>query len=320
MIFTKEQSKLLKGLAILFVLENHCLCQAYGIPLPPLGSVGVFIFLLLSGYGIAYSLYHSGGEYWKKRFVNVYVPYAISIIIYCLWSIYIGKNPTFPYVISWLTLTEQAVPVFWYLQLLAFWYIYIYVFYFLRKSYLTRLSERRIIIVDTCLLLIGSIIISVLKSYERLFIWQFLSFPLGFLIKLNEKNISKWFEYIYKNKIRFLLVVLTIILFGLKKLPYVEAHEIGVIDTILQMLLTIVVGIISISFARWLTQFCVFRRILNFFGALSYELYLGHAIAIIYLYDNPDKLTLYLIITTLSVVVLRIAKKLTLITVKTGGS
>ena len=59
---SKEQTLLLKGIAILMVILGHMSYITWG------GAGGVTIFLILSGYGIHESFKKNGlKNYWKKK-------------------------------------------------------------------------------------------------------------------------------------------------------------------------------------------------------------------------------------------------------------
>lgn len=76
--FSKDYSTIGKGLAIAVVIYGH-LGEYFHIRyLTSLGGIGVAMFLILSGYGINESWKKKGyQDYWKKRFISVYIPYLI---------------------------------------------------------------------------------------------------------------------------------------------------------------------------------------------------------------------------------------------------
>lgn len=72
----KENTNVLKAIAILFVLFGHTNF------LDSSGAWGVHIFLLLSGYGLERSYQKNGlVDFWKKRFCRVFIPYEAIILI-----------------------------------------------------------------------------------------------------------------------------------------------------------------------------------------------------------------------------------------------
>ena len=78
-VLSKEKTRILKGVAILFVLLGHM-----GI-LDGAGTWGVHIFVFLSGYGLLCSAEKTElANYWKKRIGNVYIPYLCCTVIFCV--------------------------------------------------------------------------------------------------------------------------------------------------------------------------------------------------------------------------------------------
>lgn len=67
-LITKEETKLLKGIAIFFVVLSHIgnwLDLRY---FAPLGGTGVALFLILSGYGLECSYQKNRlQKFWRKR-------------------------------------------------------------------------------------------------------------------------------------------------------------------------------------------------------------------------------------------------------------
>lgn len=84
-MISKEDTQLLKGLAILMVIVEHLGQVLHIAALNPLGPIGVCLFLFISGYGLSYSYEKNGRNgYLKKRVLKVYVPYLVSVIIFSL--------------------------------------------------------------------------------------------------------------------------------------------------------------------------------------------------------------------------------------------
>ena len=300
MVFSKKYSAVLKGIAILLVLENHWLCQALGIPLPPLGCVGVFIFLVLSGYGITVSIQNNNSiiEYSVKRIVKVLIPYVLLLTF--MFLVHIINENISPSIqtnrlLDYLLFIRLGHGAIWYLRLNFYWYV---IGYFILVWYLsTKLKCKKSILLSG--LLVGSFIICILTRFQRLYVWQFLSFPLGIIIRLSEDKLICLFKLLYKKKTLILLTALTCVLFILKKLPYVESRELGLIDTVLQCSLTIVVGFLLIGISHFVENIGYVDRILKCIGDNSYELYLSHIAAIDYFYSNAYKNLLTYLLTML---------------------
>lgn len=76
-----------------------------------------------------------------------------------------------------------------------------------------------------------------------------------------------------------LLAVVSLIAAFCKKSSYVEANELGVIDTVLQLGIVFCIAIFIVLFAEALVgRFRVLRKALLKLGAFSYEVYLVHSL------------------------------------------
>ena len=110
------------------------------------------------------------------------------------------------------------------------------------------------------------------------------------------------------------LVLLAGILEVLKKTPYVEARELGLIDTILQIAITFDISVVILAYGSIVDKLKILKRFFVRIGKLSYELYLGHVLLLDYLKGNPSITNLLIfavatiIITTVIVVFERITR------------
>lgn len=99
-------------------------------PFTPLGAIGVALFLLCSGFGIEKSFQKIGRkDYWKKRIINVWLPYAL-IELLCVWH---HPEVGVTGVIEDLLLIHPWHPFGWYMQVLFIWYILYYLTSFLSR-------------------------------------------------------------------------------------------------------------------------------------------------------------------------------------------
>ncbi|NJE31526.1 acyltransferase [Lactobacillus agilis] len=269
-LITKEETLLLKGIAILMVVIEH-FGQIVGLGfLNPLGPIGVFLFLFLSGYGLTRSYQKSGRDrYFIKKLQKVYVPYIFTVCVFTLWVLIIGKKTDLPLFIMELLLIKLPQGSYWYLVLMFYWYI---CFYFLTFI----ISNKRYLVT---MMMFFSILIILIMNFNRLYIWQFFSFPLGVIAAFNVENYDKEVSSLQSNNIVSTLFVVALISIIVKKLPYVDSHQLGFVDTIVQISLTLSLGILIILFRDILSR-GVLYKINIFFGGLSYELYLGHAVSL----------------------------------------
>ena len=100
-------------------------------PFTPLGAIGVALFLLCSGFGIEKSFQKIGRkDYWKKRIINVWLPYAL-IELLCVWH---HPEVGIIGIIQDLLLIQPCHPFGWYMQSLFIWYILYYLTTFVSKK------------------------------------------------------------------------------------------------------------------------------------------------------------------------------------------
>lgn len=90
---SKQQSLIIKAIAIIFVIMSHT-----GV-FPCGGAIGVHLFLIVSGYGIYCSLEKGADDYWKKRINSVYLPYLFCASIFLIFRFFMYGNITLPTVI-----------------------------------------------------------------------------------------------------------------------------------------------------------------------------------------------------------------------------
>lgn len=93
--FTKDQSLVLRGIAVLMVIASHYVvwyadivtCEPVRYAVSRFGVYGVNIFFLVSGYGLAKSAAKRppGLRYWKSRLQNTYVPYLLIAAAIEIW-------------------------------------------------------------------------------------------------------------------------------------------------------------------------------------------------------------------------------------------
>ena len=155
---TKEQSLMLRGIAIFLVLISHYAVWIgeifhsdlleYG--LGRFGVYGVDLFFAVSGYGLVKSVGKKriNGTFLWKRFKNVYLPY---LLIVGLITVYDGGISGMTGWVSFLTGAE-----YWYIRNILVFYLAFYVVY--------RLSDRswvRMLLMAVCLI-----------AYSGLLIWQ----------------------------------------------------------------------------------------------------------------------------------------------------
>lgn len=182
-IISRKQTKILKGIAISAVVVQH-IGQAFHIGIVnPLGPLGVFLFLFLSGYGMSCS-YEANGrkKYFQKKLIKVYLPYCFTVMLFLIWmlsrNIEIEPSLIGRYLILW-SLPQGS---YWYLVLMFYWYV---VFYLLTFCY----DNDKILVP---LLFAASALIIILQRFSRVYVWQFFSFPMGVMYAKHSDMLQRW--------------------------------------------------------------------------------------------------------------------------------
>lgn len=117
---SRENSKLLKGIAILLLLLGH----AYYIPYA--GAIAVAVFLMQSGYGLNSSCEKNGlAFYWNKRIRKVWLPYVIVGLFDVLALRVAGLGPILCTLVG-LDLGLIADKTMWYISYMLLWYLCYY--------------------------------------------------------------------------------------------------------------------------------------------------------------------------------------------------
>lgn len=233
--FPVSVSQELKGLAILAIVFAHV---AYALvsdnsflyPLSIIAGVGVDLFLILSGYGLTVSALNkelSKKEFYKKRLLNLYVPFWICLIIFFVLDYFFLKiNYGSAYIIQSLLgffnradLYLDVNSPFWYFTWIIFYYL-IFPWLFIKKYP----WFSAILIYLTSFLLIN-LKLDFLAQVSHLHRLHLIAFPLGIFLAwlFNYSSISKkvgiFWEIIKnrQNKIIKITVNLltTVLLFGL---------------------------------------------------------------------------------------------------------
>lgn len=129
---SREHTDILKGYAILGVLFGHVgqYAGVNGIEYP--AGVGVSIFLILSGYGVAKSYEHTGLKgFWRKRALRVFLPYILAeSLAFLIQRRWVGLSA----LLLDFSLLRPLHPFGWYLRFLLVCYIIFFCTYGLFRN------------------------------------------------------------------------------------------------------------------------------------------------------------------------------------------
>lgn len=180
----KSVSAEMKAIAIIMVIAGHFLSNYYRVSPSlaiTLGTGGVTIFLMLSGYGLINSYYKNGlhADYWTKKFKKIYVPYLIVTVIWiAVAKLYtLGATVVFKNLIM-LDFNRAIDGTMWYLSYLLIWYVLFFAIFVFEYSTAAKLA----LLFCFSFLFYKANEMSVFSDCSYQFCRNAFSFPLGVLI------------------------------------------------------------------------------------------------------------------------------------------
>jgi len=300
--FSLDTSQEIKGFAILavvlshigyFLVDDHAFLQ----PWSTIAGVGVDLFLILSGYGLAVSSLKkdlSIGQFYKQRLIRLFVPMWISLLIFFVLKYFVlGISYSWPYILQAFLgifrtadLYQDINSPLWYFTFIIFFYL-LFPLVFSKKS--PWLSAIALYLIPWLLLKTDLYGLS-----GNLFMYRIhlAAFPLGVLlasIVRERERFSALWESIQsrgraifggKNILGNFIYYLTVFYF--LGMFYYFFNNSGVGRGINYEQTISIITAFSILILFWLKKFDC--RFLYFFGVYSYEIYLLHW-PIMYSYD-----------------------------------
>jgi peptidoglycan/LPS O-acetylase OafA/YrhL len=145
-----------KGLAIFGIIVQHLCWHAVSdqqalATFKYLGTKGVAVFLILSGYGLSSSYFRSGMKnFFKKKLLKIYVVFLIANLILMSVEVMLFSSP-----ISTIDFIKQATGIktvdinYWFINFLFFWYLTFFIVYNLQTD-----TSVKIIVLFLCSLFV----------------------------------------------------------------------------------------------------------------------------------------------------------------------
>ncbi len=176
-MISKQQTTLLKGIAIFIVIVSH-ICYKNFDNYHYIGPISVWIFLILSGYGLTASAEKNGISKYYQRYIKIIIPYWV-FSIFKLIFVGIIFQQTFSIkqlfsIMFFFDIGRDLDPTMWFVLFILFWYTI-----FLLTQLFVKNQKWQLII-----LLLGSVSIVFIDEY-----WLFYSiaFPVGVFLKREER-------------------------------------------------------------------------------------------------------------------------------------
>lgn len=198
-ILSPVVSGTLKAIAIWMVIAAHIMGKFWldNYTANVLGTGGVSLFLILSGYGL-YTSYCKNGislDYWKKKATKVYLPYAAVTLLYAFFVARIFDVDILLKNLLLVDFDRHIDGTMWYISFLLIWYVVFFVLF--------------VVPMPSCIRIVFLFAASAwLKNYSMDYFgacaWQFrtnaFAFPVGvlfaYIAKMTEKK--KWGELLHK--------------------------------------------------------------------------------------------------------------------------
>lgn len=266
--FTKEQSLILRGIAIIMVIASHYVMwfmdlvtnEPVRYAVSRLGVYGVNIFFLVSGYGLAKSVAKKrcGWNYWKGRLQNTYIPFLLVAVAIELW---IGSDWTPKLCYRLLTGYE-----YWFIRNILVFYIAFFVIFRLTEKNWLRLA------------LLMAAVFSYswwLMEIGRSSFWfvSNLSFAIGTALAFYEKKLLKAADFGYPA---WLAVLAAGMVWVVKSGMDIRFTPVENCDKIIPGMAASTIWTLLCAQLSCLIPKCF--GFMKFFGKISLELYLLHTV------------------------------------------
>lgn len=252
-LFDLNYTTSMKGLAIIIIMLSHC-TSYWGVYYTPLGSIGVSMFLLLSGYGLNESYKRSGlRNFWNRRVLRVMIPFIIVIGLVTIFSC-----RSFVWFLGNLVLIYSY---YWFIAFIIYCYI---VFWIVSKIFK---NEWRWIM----LLILGIPCFFFVNSNQAF------AFTIGVMLSEYRNTIEK--INISRPGIMpvlgFLLLFFSVSVLAFKQCDIVRNGSLMCFLPCIDLCISIFCST-GIIFAFCMNRYFSNNKFLYFTGMISYELYLVH--------------------------------------------
>lgn len=271
--FDLHDSTMLKGMFCIIVVLVHIPAAYQNRIQDMIGSfayIGVTFFFMTSAYGLKYSILHKKGylrQFWLRRIPALLIPAILCNLVSIIIKAVVGHNIS---ILSFVNIND------WVKVLLLFYFVFWLTYYLADQLKLARGGYGRDIFI--CLVILSFSLIDRLTPIKMTLLWptESMGFIYGILLADFIEVLKVWTNCRWKLK--------SIIFFasgGILGVLYLKFKTINFFgDYCLKILLGIVLLTLILQLIRRIT---IGNRALAFLGNISYEVYLLHGTAFMFL-------------------------------------
>lgn len=279
-VLSKRRNDLFGISIVSIVIFHYCLLSKYAaakVYIALVGSVGVPIFLMLSGMGLFFSMSKNAGigQFYKKRLVRVVIPYAIvaSVHFFVRYILIDGKG-----FVDWLRgvffvdFITKGDSQFWFIAFILVMYLLFPLFFKLFQS--GKLNFLKLVILCGAVVAANFALSKLAPSFYKnveVMLTRIPAFLIG--VYLGEKVYNKravqlpyWLISVLGGA-AFMYIGIMRSVVGEKFSMYIVRYGETIYALLLVMVLSIVLEAIHSE---------GFSKICAFFGGMSLELYMAH--------------------------------------------
>jgi len=264
----------LKGIAIILVIFGHISADKiiHAKDLLYVGSQGVTLFLLLSGFGLTKSYIKNGIDRKTviRRFKRILIPYSMVTSLWIILDIFVyHKNysmQTIILAIAGFDFYRKIDASMWYISFILLWYIFFFIIFLLPIKKIFKIM----MLVFVAYLFRCHPISK--YTHEVSYQWGLnaISFPVGAFLGMYMEDIAKKFNKKYVNYIYAFVGIMSLVTYVyLFKDRELNINKFTITNVAFAIMLIVLVGFINMKGYR--------SKLLGFIGFYSYELYLLEA-------------------------------------------
>lgn len=243
------------------------------MPFQHVGYLLVAMFFFLSGYGVCAGFLRRSGylqSFWKKRFISLYLPYLVSILIYgAVDSFVYQKGTFFARIIPSLVGIHSISPLGWYVGALMLMYAVFYASAMQKNQRMRKL---------VFMALFGLVYMGLwLLPIDEVWTRSLIGFPIGLVYCSRRAEISQYYQ---AKRIPFLGLAIVCLLTGMGAKLYGQIQGVPLIKLIGNMVSCAAFVVLACD---CLSRVRVSNAVLRVMGGVSLEIYLYHRMVLDFL-------------------------------------